>query len=70
MYINQKLNEYVTANGIKQIYIVQETGLSANTISKILKCKRRILADEFLTICTALNIDPNIFRVKPTNKSA
>lgn len=68
MYINRKLNEYVTANGIKQIYIVQKTGLSADTISKILKGKRRILADEFLTICVALDIDPNIFRVKPTEE--
>lgn len=70
MYINQKLNEYVTDNGIKQIYIVQKTGLSADTISKILKGKRRILADEFLIICAALDIDPNIFRDRPTNKTA
>ena len=31
-------------------------------VSKILKGDRRILADEFLKICSALNIDPNIFR--------
>lgn len=70
MNINQKLNEYVIANGIKQIYIVQKTGLSANTISKILTGKRRILADEFLTICVALDIDPNIFRISPKEKTA
>lgn len=70
MYINQKLSEYVNENGIKQIYIVQKTGLSADTISKILTCKRRILADEFLIICEALEIDPNIFRVNSVSKPA
>ena len=46
MYINQMLNEYVTVNGIKQIYIAKKTGIDTNTISQILTGKRRILADE------------------------
>ena len=48
MYINEKLNQYVTAKGIKQIYISQATGISADIISKILQGKRKIMADEFL----------------------
>lgn len=64
MSINERLNEYVTANGIKQIYIAQKTGLTADTVSKILNGNRRILADEFLLICTVLEIDPNIFRAQ------
>lgn len=62
MSINKHLNEYVTKNGIKQVYIAQKTGLTADTVSKILNGNRRILADEFLLICMALDIDPNIFR--------
>lgn len=62
MNINERLNRYVEANGIKQVYIAQKTGMSSDTISKILNNNRRILADEFLTICTVLNIDPNIFK--------
>ncbi|MBQ4397607.1 MAG: helix-turn-helix transcriptional regulator [Clostridia bacterium] len=62
MYINQMLNDYVVANGIKQIYISKKTGIDTNTISLILTGKRRILADEFLLICIALNLDPNYFR--------
>lgn len=72
MYINQMLNEYVTVNGIKQIYIAKKTGIDTNTISQILTGKRRILADEFLRICFALNLDPYYFRVaqstEPTGK--
>lgn len=66
MSINERLSKYVSENGIKQIYIAQKTGLTADTVSKILKGNRRILADEFLIICTALGIDPNIFREAKT----
>lgn len=66
MSINERLNIYVNENGIKQVHIAQKTGLTPDTISKMLKGSRRILADEFLLICSALDIDPNIFR----NKSA
>lgn len=41
MYINEKLNQYVTAKGIKQIYISQATGISADIISKMLARKKK-----------------------------
>lgn len=66
MSINERLNVYVAEKGVKQVYIAQKTGLTPDTVSKMLNGNRRILADEFLLICNALNIDPNIFR----NKSA
>ena len=68
MYINQMLNEYVTVSGIKKIYISKETGIDTNTISQILTGKRRILADEFLRICIALDLDPNYFRTVHSTK--
>ncbi len=64
MSVNERLNEYVNENGIKQVYIASKTGLTVDTVSKILNGNRRILADEFLLICDTLNIDPNIFRNK------
>lgn len=66
MSINEQLNVYIKENGIKQVYIAQKTGLTEDVVSKILNGKRKIRADDFLTICTVLNIDPNIFR----NRSA
>lgn len=66
MNINEQINEYIESKGIKQVHVAQITGLSPNTVSKILNGNRRILADEFLTICTALNIDPNVFRGERT----
>lgn len=62
MNVNARLKEFVETNGIKQIHIAEKTGLSADTISKILNGQRRILADEFLIICEQMNINPDIFR--------
>ena len=64
MNVVEKLNAYVNENDINQIYIAEKTGFSENTISDMLNGNRRILADEFLMICIALDIDPNIFRNK------
>ncbi len=66
MNITEKLNKYVNDNGIEQFYIAQKTGLTEDTVSEMLNGNRRMLADEFLLICIALDIDPNIFR----NRSA
>lgn len=62
MTINERLKSILDDRGVKQAYISQKTGFSADVISRILKGNRKILADEFLTICNALSIDPNSFR--------
>ena len=65
MWINKQLNDYVKNNGIKQIHLSQQTGIPTDTVSRILRGERRIMADEFLEICFTLNINPSIFK-KPT----
>ncbi len=62
MEINERLSEYVNENGIKQVHIAQKTGINKDAISKMLSGSRRILANEFLMICDAINLDPNVFR--------
>ena len=69
MWINRQLNDYVKDNGIKQIHLSQQTGIPADTISRILRGERRIMADEFLEICFTLDINPLIFK-NPTVKDA
>lgn len=63
MRTNKLLAEIVEQRGIKQIYIAEKTGLSADVVSKILRCERKMTAEEFLAICDALAINPNEFRV-------
>ena len=36
MNINQKLNEYLTENGIKQCFVSQKTNIPKDIVSKIL----------------------------------
>lgn len=66
MSINQKLKQYVDEKGIKQSYIRQKTGLSADAVSRVLNSTRKLQADEFLSICAALELDPNYFRESAT----
>ena len=69
MWINRQLNDYVKDNGIKQIHLSQQTGIPADTISRILRGERRIMADEFLEICFILDVNPLIFK-KPAATDA
>lgn len=62
MNINLKMKEIVESRGLKQSYICQVTGMTADCISRILNGTRKITAEEFLTLCEVLNIDPNLFR--------
>lgn len=50
------LSDYANAKGIKQTYIAQKTGIPVDTISRIFNGKRKILANEFIQICSALEI--------------
>ena len=50
--------------GIKQSFLAQKTGISQDAISRILRGVRGISAEEFIKICIALDIDPNVFRKK------
>ncbi len=61
MGVNEKLKKYIEEKGIKQAFLCKETGMSADSISRILKLTRKITAEEFLSICNALKVDPRIF---------
>lgn len=62
MSIAERIKAYIDENGIKQNFVAQKAGMSEDTLSKILCRRKRMLADEFLSICKALEIDPNTFR--------
>ena len=63
MSVQSRIAEYVSANGIKQSFIVEKTGLNKNVISAILNLDRKMSADEYEKICRALNKTPNDFMV-------
>lgn len=61
MTVNAKLRAFVVENGIKQSYICEQTGMSADTVSRILNSNRKVTADEFLDFCLVLGLDPRDF---------
>ena len=61
MNVNAKLRAVVEKEGIKQSYICEQTGMSADAVSRILNSNRKVTADEFLNICTVLKLDPRDF---------
>jgi hypothetical protein len=61
MNTQKRIADYISANGIKQSFIVEKTGLNKNVISGILTNSRKMSADEYAQICKALNKTPNDF---------
>lgn len=61
MTINEKIKKYLEEHGIKQAFLVENTGIPHWIISNIINGKRRISADELGKISKALDVDPNIF---------
>lgn len=59
--INKYFKNYIDVNGIKQVHLSRQTNISNKTLSDILLGKRKMLANEFLAICDATGINPNIF---------
>lgn len=56
-----KIKEYLDANGIKQVFLVERTGLSADKISGICAGKRGIDCIEYYKICKALGLELDYF---------
>ena len=58
MDLGARISAYLKANGIKQAFLVEKTGLSAGKISDICTGNRKTIgAVEYFMICQALNVD-------------
>jgi len=55
------IKNYLDKNGIKYSYVASEIGLPSTIFSAMLNGKRKIVAEEYFSICTALNVDTNYF---------
>lgn len=63
MNINTKINQIVEQRGIKQTYVAEKTGWSNDKVSKILRGVQKMTAEDFLILCSVLDLDPSDFRV-------
>ena len=61
MDCNKKLSEYLESKGITQKFICDNTGITPEKMSNILKNKRKITGDELVSICNALGLTLEFF---------
>ena len=55
--VGQRIKAYLEENGIKQVFLVEKTGISAPVLTQMLSGSRKIEVMEYYRICTALKVD-------------
>lgn len=61
MKVYEKINAYLTANGINPAALSNSTGISQNRLVALLNGKEILCAGDLKTICLALNVSPETF---------
>lgn len=66
MSVTLMLKQYISENGIKQNFVAEKAGISAELLRRSLDGKRRMQADEFVAVCRVLSLDFDFFRIPST----
>lgn len=53
----EKLKQAIDSRGIKYSFIAQKAGIPLNSLSRSLIGKRRLQADEPISVCHAIGVD-------------
>lgn len=56
--VGEYLKSYMDSNGIKQIFVSEQTGIAPQKLGVILRDKQKITVQEYFKICGAIGIDP------------
>lgn len=56
------IKNHLDENGIKQGFVAEKAGMSANLLSRTLDGKRKLQADEFIALCNVLSLDIDSFK--------
>lgn len=56
-----KIKEFLDSNGIKYSFVSEKTGIPMNILSPMLNGKRKMSAEEFISICSVLNVSMEYF---------
>lgn len=59
------IKKYLERNGIKQIFVSEQTGISANKLNMMLNDNRKIEANEYMKICDAIGVPLDYFKPIP-----
>ena len=59
--LRENIAEKKKKNGIKQSYLAEKTGMTPIAVSSIVNLKRDISAEEYVSVCDALNVTLDFF---------
>ncbi len=62
MTMEQKLDAYIAEQGIKIKFVAKKAGVPYQRLQAALNGTRRIKAEEFISVCETLGVDPFLFR--------
>lgn len=54
--VNKRMREAAQRKRVPQVRIAEETGMSEQVVSNIMRCKRMVYAEEIKPICNAIGI--------------
>lgn len=63
--IAERIKSYVDEKGIKQVAIANALGMNKPAVSSMLKGKRKLSAEEYVTLCDFLEVPYTKFIEKP-----
>ena len=63
------IKEYLEANGIKQSFISDKTGIPAPILNMMLNNNRKIEANEYMRICDAIGVPLDQFKPRMLDKT-
>lgn len=55
------IKDHLKSNGISQIFLSKKTGINKNRLSQMLNGKVSIKANDYILICSALNVSCDLF---------
>jgi len=64
--LGQKIKSFAEEKGLKFSTIADRAGIPTNTFSAMINGKRRITAEEYFSICEALEVSVTYFYEKQT----
>lgn len=70
MGLGIKINQYLESKGIKQSFVAEKSKIDPKILSRILRGERACRADEYISICWAIDVPLDTFAEKKEEASA
>ena len=61
MLLGTQIKSYISERGLKMSVIAEKANIPTSTFSAMMNDKRKITAEEYFAICTALNVSLDKF---------